>query len=91
MTPTFGATVTHLLREPGEDRRVGYFIGAVQVRRSNRTGRTAGRWWRLTDGAGDFWEIHPTVGCAALHPPRFNAVEVDESTGLPALEPIMKT
>ena len=82
--PPFGALVTNLLAEPGSARRRGYFVRVFQVKGRNRS-LPPGRYWELTDGAGTFWLVHPTVGGLALDPPRDHVVEVDSATALAPL------
>ena len=81
--PPFGATVTNLLFEPDSPKRTGYFVKAYRVK--DRGKFRPGTWWQLTDGAGAFWDVHPTVGGLALDPPRDHVVEVDSATALPVL------
>jgi len=80
--PRFGALVTNLLADLDSPHRRGYFVTTVRHQRGR--GFPIGTYWRLTDGAGSFWEIHPTRGELA-HPGRGPVIEVDEATGLAAL------
>lgn len=84
--PAFGALVTNLLADPDGPRRRGYFVGVAR-HTAGRGSLPTGTYWRLTDGAGTFWEIHPTRGELALPAGRRGpVVEVDEATGLAALK-----
>jgi len=80
--PRFGALVTNLLADLDSPQRRGYFVTTVRHQRGR--GFPIGTYWRLTDGAGNFWEIHPTRGELA-HPGQGPVIEVDEATGLCAL------
>lgn len=77
--PRFGALVTNLLADEDSPRRRGYFVRVARHTRGR--GFAPGTYWQLTDGAGEFWEIHPTRGELG-HPGRGPVVEVDESCGL---------
>ena len=85
--PSFGATVTNLLADHRSPHRRGYFVR--EVRRMGRGQTGQGRFWQLTDGQGTFWELHPTTGQLGMND--FDrelgrpAIEIDESTALPAL------
>ena len=81
--PGFGALVTNLLADETAPRRRGYFV-AVTRHTSGRGSFTTGTYWKLTDGCGHFWEVHPTRGELA-HPGRGPVVAVDASTALPPL------
>jgi hypothetical protein len=81
--PPFGALVTNLLADLTSPQRRGYFVRAHRIKERGRF--LPGVWWQLTDGNGGFWEVSPTVGGLALHPPRECVVEVDEATALAPL------
>jgi hypothetical protein len=58
-TPQFGERVLNKLASPHNPNRIGIFVKVVLV----PAGRmNAGRWWELTDGKGEFWEVRPD-GC----------------------------
>lgn len=76
-TPRFGATVTNHIASEANPRRVGYFVRAGRA-----TGRmNPGRWWEITDGRGDFWQLSPDRPRILHTAPN---ISVDRSTEMPA-------
>lgn len=74
-TPRFGALVTNHIAPERNPQRTGYF-----VRSGRRTGRlNPGLWWEMTDGRGNFWQLHPKEKHF------IGRLTVDYSTELPQL------
>lgn len=59
-SPRFGEPVENLMASTQNPLRIGLF---VEVIKRPRGGANPGRWWRLTDGHGEFWLTNPANCC----------------------------